>query len=199
MNQIAIISGSHKETGASDRVAIAISEMIKTSFPDSSAEIVSIKHLPFWDEGMWGDAALEDKWEAWKPISASLKKADAFVFIAPEYGGMAPPKLSNFLLLCSSNEVGHKPALAVGVSASRGGAYPITQLRSYGYKNNKICWIPDHVIIRNVENDTSPLPTGSFENRFTLYCLSVLDAYASALKGVRSSGALNLEDYPHGM
>lgn len=103
------------------------------------------------------------------------------------------------MLLCSGEDIGHKPPLAVGVSASRGGAYPITQLRSYAYKNSHVCWIPDHLIIRNLDAERDPFPEGSHESRFALYCLKLLDAYATALKTVRQSGVVDHDEYPYGM
>jgi hypothetical protein len=66
---------------------------------------------------------------------------------------MAPPALKNFLLLCSDDGcLAHKPALVVSVSASAGGAYPVAELRMSAGKNTKLCFVPDHVIIRNVAN-----------------------------------------------
>lgn len=199
MNKFAIVSGSHKVNGSSDRVATHLAGLVTSHLPDSEANIVSLAALPFWDEGMWGETSLADNWNAWGPIADTLRAADALIVIAPEYGGMVPPRLTNFLLICSGNEIGHKPALAVGVSASRGGSYPITQLRSYAYKNNHVCWIPDHLIVRNVDAEPNPLAEDSYEGRLALYCVRLLDAYASALKTVRQCGVIDHEAYPYGM
>lgn len=199
MNKYVIVSGSHKLNGSSDRVAEHLANLVTSHIPESEANVVSLAALPFWDEGMWGEPSLSEKWIAWEPIAETLRAADALIVISPEYGGMVPPRLANFLLLCSGNEIGHKPALAVGVSASRGGSYPITQLRSYAYKNNHVCWIPDHLIIRNVDGEPDPLGEDSYEGRFALYCVRLLDVYASALKAVRQSGVVDHETYPYGM
>ncbi|OCA54494.1 hypothetical protein [Photorhabdus namnaonensis] len=43
----------------------------------------------------------------------------------------------NLLLLCSDNELIHKPALPVSISAENGDTFCISELRSSGYKNNK--------------------------------------------------------------
>ena len=48
-------------------------------------------------------------------------------------------------------QLGHKPALIVTVSSADGGAYPVAELRMSSYKNNRICYLPEHVILRNVE------------------------------------------------
>jgi multimeric flavodoxin WrbA len=141
------------------------------------------------------------KWNQWNEMAKRLKAATGFIFISPEYGGMVPPRLMNFLLLCSGEELGHKPALAVGISAGRGGAYPITELRAYGYKNNHLCWLPDHLIIRNVEAiGLSELLDGqSSLNKTAVYSLRLLDQYARALTVVRASGVVDHEGFPYGM
>lgn len=199
MNRFAIVSGSHKISGASDRIATHLAGLVSSHISDGEANIISLAELPFWDEGMWGAAELETNWSAWRPIAEALRNADALIIVAPEYGGMVPPRLTNFLLLCTGEEIGHKPALAVGVSASRGGAYPITQLRSFAYKNNHVCWIPDHLIVRNLDTNPTPFVEGSFEGQFAIYCVRLLDAYASALKTVRQCGVIDYERYPYGM
>lgn len=199
MNKIAIVSTSHKVQGNSSRVAVCLSELINDNFPNCSSMIIPLENVPFWDEGKWGKPELSEKWAAWKPIADTLSACDALIAVTPEYGGMMAPRLSNFMLLCSGKEIGHKPALAVAVSSARGGAYPISQLRAYSSKNNQVCWIPSHLIIRNLENEGDPLPEGSYEREFALYCLVLLDAYATALKSVRQSGVINQERYPYGM
>jgi hypothetical protein len=60
-------------------------------------------------------------------------------------------RAKNFFLFASSAELGHKPALLVSVSAGISGAYPIARnSRSSSYKNNHICYIPEHLIVRQV-------------------------------------------------
>lgn len=201
MNKILIISGSHRNKGASHQVAQIIAEHASTMEPEIKADVLKIDDLPFWDEGMWGDPALAAHWSEWKEMAKQLEAADGFIFISPEYAGMVPPRLMNFLLLCSGKEVGHKPALAVTVSASRGGAYPVSQLRSYGYKNNHLCWIPDHIILRGTTDaDMAALTDGeSFNSRFLNYTLKMLNQYATALKGVRNSGLIDFQQFPYGM
>ena len=72
--------------------------------------------------------------------------------MTPEWNGMATPAIKNFFLYFSSSVLFHKPALIVTVSAGHGGAYPVIELRSSGYKNTKLCYIPEHVIIREAAN-----------------------------------------------
>jgi NAD(P)H-dependent FMN reductase len=117
-----------------------------------------------------------------------LDGADAFVIISPEYNGMVPSRLKNFFLLASKTTLlSHKPAMLIGVSSGAGGAYPIAELRMSGYKNTKICYIPDHVIVRQVEsvlNEQSPDSTNphdqSIRERIN-HNLTILLEYAKAL------------------
>ena len=48
--------------------------------------------------------------------------------VSPEWNGMVPSMLTNFFLLCSNNELAHKPGLLVGVSSGTGGSYPVAEL-----------------------------------------------------------------------
>ncbi|MCB1905163.1 MAG: NAD(P)H-dependent oxidoreductase, partial [Gammaproteobacteria bacterium] len=80
-----------------------------------------------------------------------LRASDGFVIVSPEWHGQVPSGLKNFFLLCSVRELGHKPALIVTVSSIDGGAYPVAELRMSSYKNNRICYIPEQIIVRKVE------------------------------------------------
>ena len=64
---------------------------------------------------------------------------------------MATPIAKNFFLICNKGELAHKPGLIVSISSGNGGAYPVSELRSSSYKNTHIMWIPEQIIIRNVE------------------------------------------------
>jgi len=155
---------------------------------------------------MWreSDDAQKDNFESiWPQISDELLACDALVVVAPEWHGMVPPALKNFFLHCDG-ELANKPGLIVGVSAGNGGAYPISELRMSSYKNSRICWIPDHLIVRNVEdvlNDSSELTTaseGKLRQR-AMYCVRLLAEYAKGLSLVRSSGVVDLVAHPFGM
>jgi NAD(P)H-dependent FMN reductase len=116
---------------------------------------------------------------------------------------MVPPGLKNFLLLCSASEVGHKPALIVSVSSGIGGSYPIAELRVSSYKNNRIVYIPEHVIVRNVADVLhGDVPSGERDEstRARLrYAIRILGEYARALASVRESGAIDHKTFPFGM
>jgi NAD(P)H-dependent FMN reductase len=139
-------------------------------------------------------------------LSKELKSCDGFVVIAPEWHGMAPAGLKNFFLMWTAGgELAHKPALIVTVSISDGGSFPIAELRMSSYKNSRICYLPEHLIIRNVgtvfnddpEQD-NPGAQEYFEDRLR-YCLEMLREYSLAFRQIRASGKTSLETYSTGM
>ena len=203
--KITIISGSHRQNSQSRKVADHIQATLLEEKLCDEAEIYSLEGnpLPLWDQGIWEG---EEKWETLlAPLRETLQQSDAFVVIAPEWHGQVPAGLKNFFLIAGKNEVGHKPALIVTVSSADGGAYPVAELRMSSYKNNRICYIPEQVIIRNVESvlntnpeDNSPDADSYFRERI-LWSLQVLRAYAEALKPVRDSGITSNDSFGFGM
>jgi NAD(P)H-dependent FMN reductase len=199
--KIAIVTGSHREKSQSDRVGSFVEGVLKTQ--NASPFIISLSKnpLPLWDEGVWSSS---DTWtQKWNPIATQLQESDGLVVVSPEWSGMVPPGLKNFLLLCSPKEVGHKPALIVSVSSGIGGSYPVSELRTSSYKNNRLVYIPEHVIVRNVEellNGDMPANEHDETTRARLtYGSSVLLQYAQALKSVRSSAVIDYKKFPYGM
>jgi len=199
--KIVIISGSHRTNSMSRKVADWIANHVQTQWEDS-ATVVDLAEagLPMWDDDIWDKAPRWD--EAFGAIGEQLSEADALVTICPEWAGMATPGIKNFFLLCTNDMVGHKPSLLVSVSASRGGAYPIAELRMSSYKNNHVCHIPEHVIVRNCRNlltDEEPVDKNDAYTRERLhYALGLLRIYGEALQHVRSSGLIDYKTYPFG-
>jgi hypothetical protein len=81
----------------------------------------------------------------------------------------------------------------------------VAELRMSSYKNNRICYLPEHVIVRNVEsvlNDdpgaNNPDADGYFRKRIR-YALGILQQYALALATVRASGATDTGEFKNGM
>ncbi|MEY4631564.1 MAG: hypothetical protein RIQ81_1684 [Pseudomonadota bacterium] len=203
--KIAVISGSHRANSQSRKVADFICKQLgeMSGFAEPWLFDLATEKLPLWDEGVWSG---EERWKKiWQPVSQNLKACDGLVVIAPEYAGMVPAALKNFFLLTGNAEVGHKPALIVTVSAGMGGAYPNMELRASSYKNNRILYIPDHVVIRNVEHlmnvahDGDITPEDQYIRGRLAYSLGVLNEYAKALKVVRESGIIDFKTYPNGM
>jgi NAD(P)H-dependent FMN reductase len=200
--KISIIAGSHRHQSESARVA-QYAERVLRRIGAERTYILSLSDnpLPLWDEGAWGS---DPKWTAlWSPIAAELKDSDGFVVVSPEWSGMAPAGLKNFFLLCRPDVLAHKPGLIVTVSASLGGSYPVVELRTSSYKNTRICYLPDHVIVRNVGrmlHGDQPADEHDIALRGRIeYSLRLLLKYAEALRLVRASGVVDLKSFPYGM
>ena len=202
--KIAIISGSHRQNSQSLKVAKHIQKTLEAGICDETW-LYSLQGnpLPLWDEGVWDD---EQKWlDILTPLRDELSSCDALVVITPEWHGQVPAGLKNFFLLFGKNELAHKPALIVSVSAGAGGAYPVAELRMSSYKNSRLCYIPEHVIIRDVESilnespdDNDPRSDSYIKERLE-WSLNILKEYATALSAVRASGVTETDKFGNGM
>ncbi|WP_313552540.1 NAD(P)H-dependent oxidoreductase [Pseudomonas sp.] len=199
--RILIICGSDRPASASLKISNYINNLCAENPAVESVQLIDLNQekIPLWDEGFW---VRTPRWESiWHPISCLLKDSDGFIIVTPEWGGMVPPTLKNFLLLCEPSEVGHKPNLIVSCSSSRGGAQPIVELRTSGYKNNKLCHIPDHIHIQKVDEVIKEITSGRncyFAKRID-WSVKVLLSYAQALKPMRQASFLFDSAYEHGM
>ncbi len=201
-----IIIGSHTNESQSTKVGRYVEQQIKQQLADAETYVLNLQRnpLPLWDESMWGADEGEAK-EVWESYSADVASCDAFVVVSPEWSGMVPAGLKNFFLYCSSGELEHKPALIIGLSATRGGTYPVAELRMSSYKNTYLCYIPNHVIIQKVQDvlngpqaDESVKADGYIRARID-HSLKVLEQYACGLQAVRESGVEDREHFPYGM
>lgn len=203
--KIMLISGSHRHNSQSEKVAHYIAQSLLEHGQASHTEVYSLagNPLPLWDEGIWNG---DTQWQALlDPLSKKLAESDGFVILSPEWHGQVPAGLKNFFLLWGAGELAHKPALIVSISSSDGGAYPVAELRMSSYKNNRICYIPEQVIIRNVESvlnadasKNNPDADRYFRERI-VYAGGILSAYAAALKQVRDSGITQTDVFRFGM
>lgn len=203
--KISIISGSHRKQAQSLKIAKFIEKtLIERDLADQTWLFsLSDNPLPLWDEGIWeGD----EKWsQLLTPISEQLASSDAFVIVTPEWHGMVPSGLKNFFLLWGNGELAHKPALIVAVSSADGGAYPVAELRMSSYKNNRICYIPEHVIVRNCEKvlnenpeDNDPNADPYFRDRIS-WSLGILRSYGFVMRQMRAAGMIDASRYKNGM
>jgi NAD(P)H-dependent FMN reductase len=204
--KIGIISGSHRPPSQSGKIARYIETALKMQGLCDETWLYDLagNPLPLWDEGIWqGD----EQWQKiLAPLSAQLKSCDAFVIVSPEWHGMAPAGLKNFFLMWTAGgELAHKPALIVTVSVADGGSFPIAELRMSSYKNSRICYLPEHLIIRYVDTvfnedpaQNKPSAQEYFEDRLR-YCLEMLREYAMAFQQIRASGKASVEKYTSGM
>ena len=95
--------------------------------------------------------------------------------------------------------------MIVAVSSADGGAYPVAELRMSSYKNNRLCYIPEHVIVRKVEQvlnddakDNNEGADSYFRERID-WALHILKAYAVGLQHVRDSGVTATDKFNNGM
>ena len=200
---IVLISGSHRKTSQSARITNYLASRFSTMEDGITTDVIDLSGnpLPLWDESAWvAGSPLSKQWE---PYGKRLKTADGLVVVSPEWHGMVPSGLKNFLLFCPARDVGHKPGLIVTVSSSRGGAYPVNELRTSGYKNTRICYIPEHIIVRDCEKmlagDVPADKDDEYLRGRTDFALRCLVSYAKALKLVWESGNLLDKNYPFGM
>ena len=202
---ITIVSGSHRKVSQSIKIAKAIKRALKPLKECDEANLFDLANnpLPLWSEDMRKvgnpSKSLLDS------VSKILAYSDAFIIISPEWHGMVPAGLKNFFLMWGKGELAHKPALIVTVSSGDGGSYPVAELRMSSYKNNRICFLPEHLIIRNVESvfndneiDNNSSSQEYFENRLD-YCLKQLLTYGKAFQQIRKSDAVSINKYGSGM
>jgi NAD(P)H-dependent FMN reductase len=202
--KISLIVGSHRRPSQSAKVGRFIERSLREQGLCENTYTLDLGDatLPLWDESIGqGDPI----WQArLAPISRELAESDGLIVITPEWHGMVPSGLKNFFLLWGKGELAHKPALIVAISSSDGGAYPVAELRMSSYKNNRLCYIPEQIIVRRVERvlndggDNDPDADAYFRERI-LFALRILREYAVALGAVRASGRVFDSRFKNGM
>lgn len=202
--KVAIISGSHRSNSASDKVSNYLQRRINEIDHSAEADIIQLSKtkLPLWDESFYSPTS--ELAQQWQPIANRLTMATAYIVISPEWGGMVTPGLKNLLLMATGGEMSHKPALIVTVSGGQGGSYPVNELRTSGYKNSQICYLPEHIIIRHAEQmlNKPSIPENSMDQYIRDridYGLKLLSAYNDGLTLVREKGVIDHKNYPYGM
>jgi NAD(P)H-dependent FMN reductase len=207
--KLLIVSGSQRANSQSAKVA---QYLLATSNKNNSQHYQTVSHielchynLPFWDGD---DESKQQPDSAWPLIKKKIQQADALILITPEWHGMASPLIRNFLLMCDAQDTAHKPVLLVSVVSGISGAYPISELRMNGFKNNKLVAIPDHLIVRNVEEVLNDIKDEMSERDESLrkridYHLHILHQYSSALQTIRLQHKASLypkqQEYLYGM
>ena len=196
--KLSIISSSLRIDSQSKRVAGILNDRIKKINKKCDIFTVDLinENCPFWSNKKDSNF-YKNKWNN---ISKNFQSSNGFILIVPEYGGMASPLSKNLFLMCDNNEFFHKPGLIVSISSGTGGSYPISELRSSSYKNSHILWIPENIIIRNVQqynpgNHGIEIPTW-LDKRID-YCLNLLIEYSKYLDPIQKK--INIEDFKNGM
>ena len=198
--KISIISASHRLSSQSKKVSTFLRNNLLNIDSKLDTFLLDLAELslPLWSPDKKNGKGVWEK--TWNSISDNFKKSEGFILVVPEYGGMATPAAKNIFLLCGNGEFAHKPGLIVSVSSGNGGAYPISELRSSSYKNTHLMWIPENIIIRNVE-EFNPGVHGQnipewLDNRID-YVLKLFLTYASNMKPIRK--IINRKDFGNGM
>lgn len=198
MLNIAIVAGSSRSNSQTAKVARFMRQSLinQHQLDADQVSVIDLGNypLPLWpaeDTGPWG------------MFEKQLAKADAIVILAPEWHGMACPAIKNFFLYATKAQLAHKPAMLGGISSGIGGAYPISELRASSYKNCRLCYIPEHLIVRNVEQVLNmPEPVAEDDRRLRArmaYNLDILLRYAQALKPLRNEIDMSNPDFANGM
>ena len=198
--KISLISTSHRKKSQSKRIAEILEEIIlkiNSSVDCYSLDMIESK-IPLWTADRKKNIKFWE--EEFQTIANELASSDGFIIIVPEYGGMATPNSKNLFLLFNNGELFHKPGLIVSISSGNGGAYPVSELRSSSYKNSHIMWIPENIIIRNVEQFLPGqhgvlIPTW-MDDRIKYSC-NLLLKYAEYLKPIQK--IINRKDFANGM
>lgn len=203
--KISIISGSHRNPSQSAKIGRYIESHFKNEHTDIDPflYLLADNPLPLWDQSVWES---DEEWiKRLAPLKEQFSSSDAFVIITPEWHGQVPSGLKNLFLLFSRFELGHKPALIVAVSSGAGGAYPVAELRMSSYKNNRLCYIPEQLIIRDVEKVFNDKAEDN-DNESDIYykdrlqwCLKILLGYGKALKTMRAETEIHHDKFSNGM
>ncbi|KGJ97657.1 NAD(P)H-dependent oxidoreductase [Colwellia psychrerythraea] len=206
-----IISASQRTQSQSAKVANYIAET-SSQFSETNHIELCKQRLPMWDGE---DDSKQDNDSDWLAINSQLQKMDALILITPEWGGTASPLLKNLLMMAQATDIGHKPVLIVSVVNGISGAYPVAELRMNAFSNNKLVAIPDHLIIRNVEDILNTFKKHNQQEDKVItrqdksirhrigYSLHTLLHYSQAMKTLRDSLRGNIYNnehlYPYGM
>jgi len=190
---ILVISGSPRTDSSSLNVAkYASGQLNEQNNIDSRIFDLNDCTLEMWHD----NAPMDDM------AKELIQWAQGYVFIVPEWHGMAPPAFKN-LFYYFNNLFAHKPAYIIGVSSGAGGRYPITELRSSTYKNSFINYIPVSTVVDQVDdviNAQGELMEGNEHIAQRLdEGLQFLNVYTSALADVRSSEIFKEKRFKNGM
>lgn len=199
--RLAFVVGSHHVDSQSEKVAHYLAALSDRLEPAGVQVLLPLADLdlPLWTEPVLDGPA----GPVWREVAAELSACDGVALVTPEWGGMVPAALKNFLLYCTGHELAHKPGLIVSVSSGPNGAYPVAELRMSAGKNTRLCLVPDHLIVRDVDemlNDDEPADSRDRALRARAdHAVRQWLAYARALRSVRAQAADELERYPYGM
>lgn len=194
---ILLVAGSSQPDSQSAKVAAFLAQRLQALQLSELPRVIDLGRapLPLWPA--------KDERGLWPEYAALLREADALVVLTPEWHGMACPALKNLFVYAGYRELGHKPALLVGVSSGQGGSYPLSELRASSYKNCRICYLPEQLIVRQVEDVMNGPQSASTQDlrirRRADWALQVLGEYARALGGMNARVEMEEPEFANGM
>lgn len=194
---VTLIAGSSQPSSQSAKVARYLAGRLISLEVCTTARVIDLGQTPL---PLWPAPIADD---VWSEQTEHLRRTDALVVISPEWHGMACPALKNLFVYAGYDELAHKPALLVGVSSGLGGSYPLSELRASSYKNSRICYLPEQLVIRQVDEVMNePEPTSDNDLRIRRrsdWALRVLGEYAQSMSGLGSRIQLEHRDFNNGM
>lgn len=193
-SRITLIAGSNRNDSQSGRVAQYLAQRLQSMGAKTDIIDLAVEPLPLWPA--------ESADSPWLRFAESLRAAQAVVVITPEWHGMACPALKNLFLYAGRRELAHKPALLVAVSGGQGGAYPIAEMRASSYKNCRLCYLPEHLIVRQVESVMGDNDGGESDQRIRAradWSLQLLLDYAGAMRELHEKHRSPPADFINGM
>jgi NAD(P)H-dependent FMN reductase len=194
--KIVLISGSTRANSQSRKVTDYLAVRLQALDAETAILDLNETKLPMYDDTDDGP------WKAiWEPVSKGLSEAEGFVFISPEWDGMASVGLFNLLhYVGNQKEMAHKPVMLVGVSSGRGGSYPIAQMKQIGQKNKHYVISPENLVVGDVEKVLvdGKMTVEGLAARAD-YALKVLLEYGKALHLVRYNGVVNDPTFKNGV
>lgn len=197
--KLGIVIGSHRRSSNSRSVGDLLEEMSADLGAFTSHFVLDLGAHPLqlWTEDVYDETSVIAR--SFAPISQHLEGCDAFVVITPEWSGMATPAIRNFLLMCQRYELSHRPTLLVSVSSGYPKSAPLNELRGSGYKNTRMLYIPENLVI----GDVASFLNGTSTHYATTvarcrYALSLLGEYARSLSHF-DRNIINHAEFPFGM
>ncbi|HBY88580.1 MAG TPA: NADPH-dependent oxidoreductase [Colwellia sp.] len=200
-----IVSASQRTESQSAKVAEYLT--------NNSTQFSKVRHielckqrLPLWDGE---ESSKQNDDSDWLAINSQFQTMDALILVTPEWGGTASPLLKNLLMMADATDIGHKPVLLVSVVNGISGAYPIAELRMNAFSNNKLVAIPDHLIIRNVDEILNTVNESTHRDEDVItrrdnsirhrigYSLHTLLHYSQAMKSLRETLQVSTYDNEH--
>jgi NAD(P)H-dependent FMN reductase len=184
---------------------LKIANYLKTQIEQDQNHKVTLLDLQSNPLPFWNTTTLVTDKQTLKPL---LEGINSLILLTPEYCGACSPSLKNFILFLDRFQ-NHLPTLLVSVSSGRSGSYPISELRAFGFKNPKLNFIPEHLVVRNCTKILNPDQTVEMvepeykkEHLFMVsridYTLNILGSYAQAYEAYLKYLPYNVE-FANGM